>query len=124
MIQVFLPWPPSVNTYWRSVPWPMRRPKGVRVMISARGRAYRQRVALALRKHRGAFRAAAVDVHLVAHPADRRRFDLDNLPKSILDAVTHARVWHDDSQVTRLLVERGERLQGGAVFLSIREASS
>lgn len=124
MIQVFLPWPPSVNTYWRSVPWPPRRPRKVRVLISDRGRAYRLRVALLLRKHRGAFAASPVDVHLVAHPADRRRFDLDNLPKSILDAVTKAGVWDDDSQVARLLVERGDRMPGGAVFLAIREAGS
>ena len=38
-LQLTLPWPPSVNRYWRSVP--MGRGRGVRVLISREGRAFR-----------------------------------------------------------------------------------
>jgi len=38
-VHLTLPWPPSVNRYWRSVP--MGRGRGVRVLISREGRAFR-----------------------------------------------------------------------------------
>jgi len=39
-VHLTLPWPPSVNRYWRSVP--MGRGRGVRVLISREGRAFRR----------------------------------------------------------------------------------
>jgi len=43
-----------------------------------------------------------------AFPPDRRRRDLDNLLKSVLDALEHAGVYADDSQVDLLVVRRCE----------------
>ena len=45
-------------------------------------------------------------VRVVAVAPDRRKRDLDNLLKATLDALTHAKVWHDDGQIDRLEVER------------------
>lgn len=38
----------------------------------------------------------------------RRRYDVDNRVKPILDALTHAGTWNDDAQVDEILVVRGE----------------
>ena len=38
----------------------------------------------------------------------RRRYDVDNRIKPILDALTHAGTWNDDAQVDEILVVRGE----------------
>jgi crossover junction endodeoxyribonuclease RusA len=52
---------------------------------------------------------------ITAHPPDKRRRDLDNILKCLLDSLTHAGVWDDDSQVDELAVIRGEIVPGGKV---------
>lgn len=51
-------------------------------------------------------RRFGVNVLLVYN--SRRRYDVDNRVKPILDAFTKAGVWIDDSQVDSIYVERGE----------------
>jgi crossover junction endodeoxyribonuclease RusA len=46
----------------------------------------------------------------VKHPA--KKPDIDKLVRAILDALTYARVWNDDSQVVSLLATK--RFAGGA----------
>lgn len=50
---------------------------------------------------------------------DRRSRDLDNLGKCLLDALTKAGVWQDDSQIDRLTFIRSEPIKGGACIVSI-----
>ena len=84
-----------MNRYYRNV-------AGV-TKISAEGRAYRAAVVNLLAEHRTAPPlAGAVAVDIEAHMPDRRRRDLDNLLKGLLDALTHAGLWLDDSQVADL----------------------
>lgn len=45
-----------------------------------------------------------VDIRLV--PPDRRRRDVDNSLKALLDAMQFGGVYHDDSQIVRLTVEK------------------
>lgn len=114
-VTIRLPWPPSVNTYWRSVG------RG-RVLISERGRAYRQAVALAVRERWPGLRQPTrerLTLSIYACPPDRRARDLDNLPKAILDALTRAGVWQDDSQIDGLAVTRRAVTKGGFVDVGI-----
>lgn len=139
-----VPWPPSVNTYWRHAPMPSsdqvfavmaaakKGPKAVwselkrlvpRSMISSAGREYRERCARALLAQ-GAVCAnldGRLRVTLVVQPPDRRKKrDLDNLPKGILDSLTHAGVWGDDSQIDDLRIIRGTATKGGLVAVHIQ----
>jgi crossover junction endodeoxyribonuclease RusA len=66
--------------------------------------------------------ALAVEVKL--HPPDRRRRDLDNLLKALLDALQHAGVYADDSLIDRLSVEKGEVAVGGKAVVVIRRQCS
>lgn len=53
-------------------------------------------------------------------PPDRRRRDIDNGCKAVFDALTHAGVWKDDSQVKLMLSFFGEQVKGGAVKVLIQ----
>ncbi|MFQ5735163.1 MAG: RusA family crossover junction endodeoxyribonuclease [Planctomycetaceae bacterium] len=105
MIELELPYPPSVNRYYRNV--------GARTLISRDGRAYRRRVLtlLAERGIRPTEGPLAVVVDL--YPPDRRRRDVDNAMKALLDSVEHAGVYHDDSQIVHLEVHKLNPVTGG-----------
>ncbi len=109
-----LPWPPSVNSYWRH---PSRGPLAGRHLISEAGRLYRTSVwALAPRR---AVLTGRLSVVIEAYPPDRRARDIDNLPKAPLDALTHAGVWTDDSQIDKLTIERCAVVKGGRLDITI-----
>lgn len=94
---IVLPWPPSVNRYWRTF-------RG-RMLISAEGRTYRQQ-AVAAATGGARFGSAKVCVAIQAWVPDNRRRDVDNLLKAPLDALCHAGVYDDDSQIVELSIKR------------------
>lgn len=118
-----IPYPPSVNHYWG-------RTKTGRQFLSKKGIAFRKSVAASvlLARNKDVFPLPSVpisgdvDLILFVYPPDKRTRDLDNILKATLDALTHAGVWLDDSQVKRLLVERAcVPLTGnGGVLVTIR----
>ena len=98
MLRLDLPYPPSVNTYWRN--W-----RG-RMVISKAGRAYQDAVLKALRGRTYGIINKPVSILILVNPPDRRKRDIDNIQKALFDALTKARVWKDDSQIERLYVDR------------------
>jgi len=118
-VKLVLPFPPSVNTYWRA---PNKGPLAGRHLISAKGRAYQSVACAAIveqlrRLPKPTSAAAAVEITLF--PPDARRRDIDNYNKALFDALTHAGVWKDDSQVKRMLVEWGPVTKKGRVEITI-----
>ena len=99
MTRYTLPYPPSVNHYYRHV--------GARVLISSEGRKYREAVWLAVLEQGRKRHEGPVSVELLVSPPDKRRRDLDNVLKGLLDALAHAGVYEDDSQIDSLTVKRG-----------------
>jgi crossover junction endodeoxyribonuclease RusA len=108
-----LPFPPSVNHYWRRV--------GPRTLISRGGRRFRDAVAGVLAAQGVAPLLGRLSVQVIACPPDRRKRDLDNLPKALLDALQHGGAYLDDSQIDRLEVERGSVVPGGKVIVVLKE---
>ncbi len=113
MITLTLPWPPSVNHYWRM--W-----RG-RMLISLEGREYRKRVLVTLRLAGVEPMSGPLAVEIDAFPPDRRRRDTDNLLKAALDALQHAGVYDDDSQIEDLHIRR-RGIDGGRLVVRIAEA--
>lgn len=95
-----LPIPPTANTYWRHV--------GNKVLLSRAGRQYRSVVWIAVVRHHrlAAPMTGRLQVSVSLFAPDRRRRDLDNLLKSLLDALAKAGVYGDDSQIDRLIIDR------------------
>ena len=95
-----LPWPPSMNTYWRR--------KGHQYFIAPAGKAFRTEVGVRCLASGVKPLSGQVAMTVTLVPGDRRRRDIDNVLKPLLDALTHGGAWADDSQVKRLVVTMGE----------------
>lgn len=122
-MELELPYPPSINHYWRK--WRNR------MVISNEGREYRKNVCALLapgnthgksgngirKPPSGGRIALAMD----AFPPDRRRRDLDNLQKSVLDALEYASVYEDDSMIDLLLTRRCNVTKGGRLKVYIND---
>lgn len=65
-----------------------------------------------------------VAVDILFRPPDKRRRDVDNLAKSLLDAFTHAGLWKDDSCVVSLRITRGTPTKGGRTYVAITPRQS
>lgn len=110
-----LPYPPSINTYYRHV--------GGKVLISAKGRAYRERVEqiAVLDNVQNKFKKSDLQIVVTLYPPDRRKRDIDNVLKCLFDSLTHGKVWQDDSQVKRMFIEKNEPIEQGQVVIKIME---
>lgn len=119
---VTLPWPPSTNRIWRNVAVSGKP----RTLLSQEGRVYRKAAADAclVAKLVGKQIPDRLALRLVVQAPDRRARDLDNTVKAVQDALTHAGVWLDDSQIDRLLVERGPVVKGGMVSVTVEVMSA
>jgi crossover junction endodeoxyribonuclease RusA len=120
-VKLTLPFPPSVNTYWRS---PNSGPLAGRTLISQRGRSFRVAAigaVLEQLRRKPSPLTGDLDVALVLLPPNRARRDIDNYAKAAFDALTHAGVWVDDVQIKRLLVEWGPVTNGGRAEITIQK---
>ena len=116
-----LPWPPSVNHYWRRVLIGGKP----RTLLSKEGREFKQTaVGAVLQQRRGpsAPLSGRLAIAVTLFPPDRRRYDLDNRLKAVLDSLTEARVWEDDRHVKIIHLEEGGIVKGGACRVCIAPA--
>lgn len=97
MITLQLPFPPSVNKYWRNV--------NGRTLLSIKGRRYKNAVIAAvyeqLKKKPDPI-LGKVAVNIEFYPPDNVRRDMDNFFKALFDSLTVAGIWIDDSQIKRI----------------------
>jgi len=113
MTNITLPWPPSVNHYWRM--W-----RG-RMLISRKGRTYREQVVAIIRAAGVTAQSGRLAVHVELYPPDRRKRDVDNTFKAIGDSLQNGGAFHDDSQIVWLLLEKAEVVASGKVIVRIAE---
>lgn len=109
-----LPYPPSVNHYWGT--------RGKIRFVGAKGKEFRAEVMRVWYQARAqGFGRARLTVEVTLYPPDKRRRDIDNPAKALLDALAHARVFEDDSQIDRLVIMRGPVEKGGVCVVRISE---
>lgn len=132
MIEISLPWPPSVNHY--------KKMGGFSRTVD--GKLYQRRVNTNQTKQfyfdvwvlaKSLFGAqgskfhssdAIVEVALRMWPPHTKRFDIDNFCKVTLDSLVRAKVIKDDSNIHRLVVEKMSMIAGGRIDVKILEFSN
>jgi Holliday junction resolvase RusA-like endonuclease len=88
MMYYLVPWPPSVNQYWRAV-------KG-RNILSEKARKWKKLAEqqLMTQKIEMMEGPAVIIIHL--YPPTRRKYDIDNRVKAILDLLVKCGIIEDD----------------------------
>lgn len=112
-LEIALPYPPSVNHYWRHT-------RSGKHYISDKGRAYKAEV----KRICGKFGPlnGAVKVQLLVYYPDKRQRDPDNLHKALWDAVTSSGLIEEDHNqilVDVRTITAGFK-KGGMVVLRIK----
>ncbi len=106
-----LPYPPSVNHYWYR--------NGNRSFLGKKGKQFREDVQTlygGCTPHEG-----RLQVEVMMYPPDRRKRDVDNVLKPLLDALEHADIFLDDAQIDALSISRGDIEKGGRITVAITE---
>ena len=111
MIELQLPYPPSVNQYYRKFRNTM--------VISERGRKFLKEVKAIV----GIvpMQVGRLRVEIEVHPPDRRKRDIDNVCKATLDALAKAGVYQDDSQIDILVVIRRGIVSDGCLQIKVEK---
>lgn len=111
---LYLPYPPSVNTYWRA--------NGKRRFISKAGVEFKKAVSDYVVDHSvPKFGDSRLALNIIINPRSRRAFDLDNVCKALFDAMMDAGVYDDDSQIDEFTITRGIATKGGGCIVVIEE---
>ena len=118
MVNLTLPYPPSMNHYWRHF-------RG-HTVIRREGRTFRTNVCALLAGPGGGGprkppAGGRIALCMDAFPPDRRRRDLDNLQKPTLDALEHAGIYEDDSQIDLHITRRRELAVPPRVEIALTE---
>ena len=117
-VELTLPWPPTVNTLHRNVRIGNRQA----TLLSEKGREYFDAAAYEVIRQRDGTRFnGRVACEITLHAPNRRRIDIDNRIKAVLDALTKGALWVDDSQVDVLVVTRGEVRRNGCAAVRVWE---
>ena len=113
----FIPYPPSVNSYWGF--------KGHRRFLTSKAIDFKNQVKIAIQRDGIAhFGDARLEITITLYPKDKRIRDLDNSLKSGLDAIGQSGlVFNDDSQIDVLIVQRGEIIKEGKAKIELKELS-
>ncbi len=115
MIQ--LRWPPTVNHYYT-----VSKGKRPRKILSEEARAYKELCAWGMMEQgTPKLKGPRFCITILARPPDRRKRDLDNLLKPVLDALTEYGAITDDSKVDDLRIQRMNPVKNGSIQVSISE---
>ncbi len=114
-----MPWPPTLNHFHQ----PIKVGKGVRITKSAKAREYAalaeaRLIELGLNEERIP-EHKRLEVKMVLNPPTLRSYDVDGRFKGILDALSEVNFYADDSQVVRLIGEKGTKTPGGNIEVTI-----
>lgn len=109
-----LPYPPTVNHYYGQA-------RNGKKFIKPKGKKFRLDVQEIVAQKQAKTMEGRVSVFIAIYPPDKRKRDIDNVLKALLDALTKAGVWDDDEQIDVLEIRRNTNVKGGLVKIVISE---
>jgi crossover junction endodeoxyribonuclease RusA len=112
-IKLKLPYPPTVNHYWGQL--------GSKKFLGKKGKEFREAVFLCSLNARKGVLNERLHMEVYLYPPDKRKRDVDNVLKPLLDALEHANVYENDSQIDKLCVTRMEVAKDGYCEVTISE---
>lgn len=107
-----LPYPPSVNHIY------IRTKCGV--ILDKKAKEYREEVISTIGKGHTTL-TGPIKLCIDVFMPDARKRDLDNIFKSLNDALTHAGVWKDDSQIEVISAKKCGIEAPGRVLVSVTQ---
>lgn len=119
--KLLLDFPPSINSYYLQSR-AFSRGKTAGRVIAAAGKSLRIKYLQSVKEQMPGISFEIdekIAITVVMHPPDKRKRDLDNYLKSMLDALTHAELWADDSIIDQMYVFRGKIVKNGLIRLEI-----
>jgi len=113
LLNLSIPFPPSVNTYWGF--------KGSQRFLTSKAKVFKTAVKTAfLREGHEGFENKRLEVTIDLYPPDRRVRYIYNVVKSTLDALCQCGVFVDDGQIDVLHVSRKNVVKWGLAVVSLR----
>ena len=119
ILESHLPWPPSVNHYWKQgikfingkrITTRYKSPKACKFIADVKKIIGKTDLSI-----------SRVGVEIIAFMPDKRIRDIDNLAKGVLDSLVAARLILDDSQIDDLRIIRGDVVKGGMIKIKVWE---
>jgi crossover junction endodeoxyribonuclease RusA len=120
LLDADLPYPPSVNHYWKSgrkklasgkiVPYRFKSPKACKFISDVKLLVGRCNTSL-----------SRLGIELQVYPPDNRTRDIDNILKAVLDSLVTCGLMQDDEQIDDLRVIRCDRIKGGKIRVRLFE---
>lgn len=121
-IFLYLQFPPTLNDYYGN--------HGHVKYVKKKGKAFKRAVRQEVMETLGVFETITepMNCEVTLYMPDRRRRDLDNYMKALLDSLSPdpkedwSGLWEDDSLIDQLTIHRGETVKGGLVLMEINPA--
>lgn len=110
-IELSLPFPPSINTYWGF--------HGHRRFLTKKALLFKELVANEVRSQPTRFGDEYLSLTLNLYPPDRRARDIDNPIKPLLDSLVQSGLFNDDSQIKVMHIYMNEPIKGGTSKVQI-----
>jgi crossover junction endodeoxyribonuclease RusA len=114
-MKITLPYPPALNSLYRS--------SGKHWYISKKAKLYKESDYYLVRNVIGLkspyFAVEPLSLKVYIYPPDKRKRDIDGIFKALLDSLTKAELYTDDSQIKRLYAEMRDKREGGQVDIEI-----
>jgi len=111
-----LPWSPSINSYYGitcngNIP---------HKYIKQKGKDYKQKVKTYIQENNLDIQANInLKVSIILTPPDNRTYDIDNNLKCVLDSLSEANFWQDDSHIKELHISYAPVQKPGGILVHI-----